>query len=38
MTIISSQHYINPEIVAEKIEQLTAAGAKASSSPAPMLA
>lgn len=28
MTIISSQHYINPEIVAEKIEQLTAAGAK----------
>ena len=28
MTIISSQHYINPEIVAEKIGQLTAAGAK----------
>ena len=35
MTIISSQHYINPEIVTAKIEQLTAAGAKSVIVPCP---
>ena len=29
MTIISSQHYINPAIVAAKMDQLTAAGVQA---------